>query len=276
MNSAICTGPPRARLRAFVAGSLILHGMVMAGWQTSPWIAGQTNNVISVTLISNDAGAAPAEARLATRPARKIAHRPRSDAVEKPVETSVANHGHARAIALLTAPTKTAPTSMDSRAEDLRPEKEKPVPVKDVRQDNARDAPDPTSPSTPATGEDGEHGRARAQIQARLYTDLARYFDYPYAARLRGWEGTVLLAFNIEADGRLERIRVARSSGYAVLDDSALSALRKVERLAETTAWLQGRELTMRIPVIYRLRCSDAPGCRENQRAGNDLEPVTK
>jgi len=276
MNSAVYTDPPRARLRAFAVGSLILHGMVLASWQASPWMTGQANGVISVTLVSDHTGAAPAEARLTTRPTREIAHRRNSGTVEKPVETSKANHDHARAMALLAAPAKTEATSMDSRAEDLRPMEKKTTPVDDAKQDNAQDTSDPISPAAPATGEDDERGRAKAQIQARLYTDLARYFDYPYVARLRGWEGTVLLAFNIEANGRLESIRVARSSGFAVLDDSALNALRKVERLAETTAWLQGRELTMRIPVIYRLRCSDAPGCRENQRAGNDLEPVTK
>lgn len=120
------------------------------------------------------------------------------------------------------------------------------------------------SSSTWTSDTGNEREQAEAQIKARLNTDLARYFDYPYVARLRGWEGTVLLAFNIEANGRLQGIHVARSSGYAVLDNSALSALRKVERLVETTAWLQSRELNMQIPVIYRLRCSDTLECRDN------------
>ncbi len=148
----------------------------------------------------------------------------------------------------------------------------KPTAAENTRQDNTRDTPDPISPSAPATGEGDERGRAKAQIRARLYTDLARYFDYPYAARLRGWEGTVLLAFNIEVNGRLESIRVARSSGYAVLDDSALSALRKIQRLAETNALFPGHELAMQIPVIYRLRCPDTQACRGNSLAATGPE----
>lgn len=92
-----------------------------------------------------------------------------------------------------------------------------------------------------------------AQIRARLNTDLARYFDYPYVARLRGWEGRVMLVFNIETSGRLENIRVAQSSGFAILDDSALNSLRQVERLTEATTWLRGGKLAMQIPIVYRL-----------------------
>ena len=267
MNGAISAVPSRARLRAFALGSVVLHGIVLAGWQTSPWIAGQTNSVISVTLISNPVSAAPVEARLSTQTARKIPPRPAGDSLEKPAETSGANHDRAQALALRTTPAKAAVASVDFGAKDSRSMGTRPVAAENPRQDNAQDTPDPTSPSAPATGENDERGRAKAQIQARLHTDLARYFDYPYAARLRGWEGTVLLAFNIEASGRLENIRVARSSGYAVLDDSALSALRKVRRLAETSALFPGRAQAMQIPVIYRLRCPDTQACRGNSLA---------
>lgn len=94
---------------------------------------------------------------------------------------------------------------------------------------------------------------ARMRIQARLLADLARYFDYPAMARNRGWEGTVLLSLSVESDGRLNKIHVARSSGYAVLDNSALNSLNRLGRLAEASAWLNGRGLDMQLPVIYRL-----------------------
>lgn len=273
MNSAISTNPPRARLRAFALGSVLLHGIVLAEWQASPRMAGQANSVISVTLVSDHIGAAPAETRLATQPARQIVRRTDNVVVDEPsAGTSGTSNRLVQGLALLTISTKTKPMDMTSHTEDSRPMEDGVALAKDARRDDAQEAQNPTSPSVSATGEEDKHDQAKAQIQARLNTDLARYFDYPYVARLRGWEGTVLLAFNIEANGRLESIRVARSSGYAVLDDSALSALRKVGRFAETTAWLQGRELAMRIPVIYRLRCPDTHECRENKIAATDPE----
>ena len=95
---------------------------------------------------------------------------------------------------------------------------------------------------------------ARAQIRSRLLADLKRYFDYPLLARRRGWEGTVWLAFTVAPDGGLERIHVARGSGYDALDHAAIVALRRVDQMREASAWLNGRALDMELPVIYRLQ----------------------
>jgi TonB family protein len=267
------TGQSKTRLRAFAFGSVILHGAVLAGWQASPWMAGQANSVLSVTLTSDRAVAAPAEARLTTPSTHQIVRHSDNAAVdESSAGTSGTSNRASQGTALLAAPAETKPMSIASHTGESHPMEEKIALSKNAKQNSTHDTQNPAPPSMPATGEADEHVQARAQIRARLNTDLARYFNYPYVARLRGWEGTVLLAFNIEANGRLESIRVARSSGFAVLDDSALSALRKVERLAETIAWFQGHELTMQIPVIYRLRCSDAHGCRENRIAATDPE----
>ena len=111
------------------------------------------------------------------------------------------------------------------------------------------------SPAAPATAAvAGAAGDTHTTIEARLHADLARHFDYPTLARLRGWEGRVMVAFDVESDGRLQKIHVARSSGFAILDSSALHSLRRVERIIEAADLLQGRRLAMQIPVIYRLQ----------------------
>lgn len=119
-----------------------------------------------------------------------------------------------------------------------------------ARRDTRRDP----SPAATASGADAVGAEARARIEAQLHTSLARHFDYPYVARLRGWEGSVLLAFIVQASGNLNDIRIIRSSGFAVLDDSAVDSLKKVQQLPEAVAWLQGRDIEMQLPVIYRLR----------------------
>lgn len=92
-----------------------------------------------------------------------------------------------------------------------------------------------------------------ARIQSRLLTSLARHFHYPMLARQRGWEGTVLLGLRVESDGHLDKLRIERSSGYAVLDHSALNSLSRLGHLAEASHWLNGRGMDMQLPVIYRL-----------------------
>ena len=56
-----------------------------------------------------------------------------------------------------------------------------------------------------------------------------------------------------DASFRYSTLRIARSSGYAVLDSSALSALRRVEYLKEAPLWLNGHAIEIELPVIFRL-----------------------
>lgn len=49
---------------------------------------------------------------------------------------------------------------------------------------------------------------------------------YPYQARTGGYEGLVVLTAEVRADGRVSGIRLKQSSGYASLDQSALSTVR--------------------------------------------------
>jgi protein TonB len=130
------------------------------------------------------------------------------------------------------------------------------APTKRAMQDDTADrgARRDTSPTAAASGTDTTGAEARARIEARLHTSLARHFDYPYVARLRGWEGSVLLAFIVQASGNLNDIRIVRSSGFAVLDDSAVDSLKKVQRIPEAVAWLQGRDIEIQLPISYRLK----------------------
>jgi len=93
----------------------------------------------------------------------------------------------------------------------------------------------------------------RNQLLGLLQTRLSRYLVYPPLARSRGWEGTVLLGLRMESDGHLEKIRIERGSGYAVLDDSALNSLKRLGNLVEARVWLEGHSLDMQIPVIFKL-----------------------
>ncbi|RMH36774.1 MAG: energy transducer TonB [Nitrospirae bacterium] len=50
---------------------------------------------------------------------------------------------------------------------------------------------------------------------------------YPRFAREQGWEGTVVLRLTIGPDGRVVSAKTHTSSGYAILDRSALQAVRQ-------------------------------------------------
>jgi periplasmic protein TonB len=92
-----------------------------------------------------------------------------------------------------------------------------------------------------------------AQLTQALLEALSPHFRYPVVARQRGWQGEVQIAVRIDADGNLHNIRLARSSGYALLDEAALRSLTRIGRMPQVASWLQGHAFDLRVPVVYRL-----------------------
>lgn len=214
-------GTRRRRLQGFVLGSLVVHGLVLAGWGTAARFGGEGQTVLSITFATDAREARPALARPATRTTND------DMAPNRPHNAPAQTH----ALLDKDAPTKRA------MQDDTADRGKRPYP----------------SPTAAASGTDAVGAEARARIEAQLHAGLARHFDYPYVARLRGWEGSVVLAFIVQASGNLNDIRIVRSSGFAVLDRSAVDSLKQVRHLPEAVAWLQGRDIEMQLPVIYRL-----------------------
>jgi len=68
---------------------------------------------------------------------------------------------------------------------------------------------------------------------------------YPEIARVRGYEGIVLVSAEVLPNGRVGEIKIRKSSGYAILDQSALRAVKpwKLEPARKSgnpfTAWVE-------------------------------------
>lgn len=94
----------------------------------------------------------------------------------------------------------------------------------------------------------------RNYLLGELQNRLSRYLTYPARARRRGWQGEVMLAFDIDERGQLNNVRLAKSSGYALLDHSAMTAITKLDHieLPRSMGRLQAMELAL--PVRYELR----------------------
>lgn len=105
-----------------------------------------------------------------------------------------------------------------------------------------------------ATGDASTSSKAqRAEAREVIVAELAKHFSYPKLAQQRGWEGTVVLTVRILPDGRLDGIRVKRSSGRTLLDRSARRSLASVGRLPEFAERVGENGLALEIPVTYRL-----------------------
>jgi periplasmic protein TonB len=79
---------------------------------------------------------------------------------------------------------------------------------------------------------------------------------YPGKARQRGYEGDVLIAAEVRADGRIGTVRVTRTSGYPTLDESALEAV-KMWRFEPARRLGSAVNVWVEIPIRFKLSQSD-------------------
>jgi protein TonB len=91
------------------------------------------------------------------------------------------------------------------------------------------------------------------RVSAALQNQLAERFEYPWLARKRGWQGLVTLSLHIDESGGVSQWRIARTSGYNLLDRSALEAARHIDRLQQADRLLGGKSLNLSLPVRYQL-----------------------
>jgi len=110
-------------------------------------------------------------------------------------------------------------------------------------------APAPTPPSPPAppasTGPSWE-----SEVLGRL----ARFKEYPPAARSRGTVGQVVVEFTMDGQGRVLDANVISSSGSSLLDRAALRAVNRAQPLPVPSAdRLSGGTIKLKAPFTFNL-----------------------
>lgn len=82
---------------------------------------------------------------------------------------------------------------------------------------------------------------------------LARFKEYPRIAQMQGWQGAVTMRLRVAQSGRLLEAEVHASSGYAALDRQALAMAANAGRLPAPPEGLDEPEVTVLVPVVFRL-----------------------
>jgi TonB family protein len=82
---------------------------------------------------------------------------------------------------------------------------------------------------------------------------IERVKKYPDAAKEFGIEGTVHIKFTILSNGKVERVEVARSSGYETLDEAAVWAIKTATPFPPFPKAIRRESLQIEVPLVFKL-----------------------
>jgi len=115
-----------------------------------------------------------------------------------------------------------------SKAEVLETIKQAKTKIKKAKEESTSDVVDEVTPQK--TKEELESKQTESVVQTPQYSlgsaETPRP-NYPIIAQRRNWQGQVVLGVKVGVDGRSTSIKVLSSSGYAVLDNSAIETVRE-------------------------------------------------
>lgn len=83
---------------------------------------------------------------------------------------------------------------------------------------------------------------------------LEQHKQYPHRARVRRQEGTVVLHFILNREGRVTYYRIEESSGYGILDKEVEAMIKRAQPLPKMPEDLQLASLELIVPVQFSLR----------------------
>ncbi|HSH30729.1 MAG TPA: TonB family protein [Thiohalobacter sp.] len=227
-------------------GSVALHALALA-WQppTPPLRLTAPTGGRSAALDLQLSSAPPRLPEPATQRSAEPAARPPPERATEPVEPPA----RTAASAMPTAP-RTAPETQPRPGTAAPAQRAKPAATvsSDPRPVQTAAPPAPRHPPVAATA--AADSLQHSAVLSEIRSALQQHFFYPRLARLRNWEGDVLLGFQLHSDGRIDDIEVLESSGRAVLDQAALNALRSVRQVAYNA----NHPVELQLPVVYRLQ----------------------
>ena len=90
--------------------------------------------------------------------------------------------------------------------------------------------------------------------QADLVRQLQRFKRYPPEAQSRSEQGVVLLGFTLDRNGHVLSQRIARSSGYADLDNEVTAMISRAQPLPPFPASMTQSSIDLTVPIRFSLR----------------------
>jgi TonB family protein len=112
----------------------------------------------------------------------------------------------------------------------------------------------PKSLTTDRGSSDTDLNGLRGLFTGRVRQQIANAKYYPRIARRRGMEGQPVIAFTLDRGGRIMKAALAKTSGYQLLDQAALEAVRQAAPYPEIPAPLKMDSFQFKLPISFILK----------------------
>ena len=258
---------PLPRLGYFVLGSMVLHALLVAFWRGEPPAGPVGQSTFQITLLARHGDTSgKTGARAGQQENSAIQHSIKSgesssgkslldkpkDGRPLPVTVLAASSQSAAPAASEVPQSRARSRKAVKKTRNKAPEEAKAQLTK--RHSAAPRGDTSATPGSASSGQDQLNSAAKyRRVRAALHEALLPRFDYPSAARRRGWQGRVRIGLHVEADGDLTRVHLVESSGHALLDRAAVKNVTELRNVPAAAQWLDGLDMDMILPVRYRL-----------------------
>lgn len=126
-------------------------------------------------------------------------------------------------------------------------------------QPSSRLAPNSNPASGPSQGPAQRAVAAESRYLQTIRARILRHRQYPALSRQRGHEGVAQVRFTVAASGSLQGgVQMVNSSGYSQLDKQAQQCVRAAAPFPPFPAELHKSQLTVIVPVAFRLSQRDS------------------
>lgn len=92
---------------------------------------------------------------------------------------------------------------------------------------------------------------AASNYSGKVRAKLGRARRYPNSAKREGLQGTVQVRFTVSMDGSVSGVSIAKSAGFAILDEAALQAVHRAAPFPKIPAEVGKNSWLFMIPLEY-------------------------
>ena len=223
---------PRDLVRWAIAGLIVVgaHAGMIAYFLAThqPAEIGEFSDVVSVELAPIDSTPDAVEEDVVPAPETMVESHPVPDLPnEKPPDEITVEQPPDEALTLVPTPLEKQPEKVDD-----------------------------TPPPAPRTAQQVKGGAPAVDPswQASLVRQLQRFKRYPPEAQSRHEQGVVLLGFTLDRNGHVLAHNIARSSGYADLDNEVMAMIVRAQPLPPFPASMTQPRIDLTVPIRFSLR----------------------